>query len=355
MGQSRAIRLYPINQGLSSFIGQKRVLPHKLQAACTKSRANLSLMLPLPQSRFRFFAQSILAELKQSRGYQIAAALYPLIGAIALAAWFISMRSPAQYLTSWSREEKLILVLIFVCIGLIILLIGVVDGARRFHVRTIKDLITEHTATVEGQNKRIRELDETLEEETKKYNFEKNQKENLWARVNSVESELRTLKIQYKWLYEIAEADAGQIHYLIPVEHCTNNLDYLSDDEPYIEFTFTIFNGSVYTVSIEDEVKGKIAFCTPVPNRATVSNFNLLSKEIEIVKDLKELAHGKRDRFRIRQHLKKREAEDIKKAWDAGQGHFDFDRLIISVSARDVDSERLILMRGLTITNIIIL
>jgi hypothetical protein len=90
-------------------------------------------------SNFSFFKDCIFVELRQSRGYQIVSTLYLLINGAITVLWFATTRTPAQFLVSWTREEKFILLLISLCGGLIISLIGTIDGARRFHTRKIKE------------------------------------------------------------------------------------------------------------------------------------------------------------------------------------------------------------------------
>lgn len=99
------------------------------------------------QSKVNFRA-ALWAELKQSKGYQIVTALYGFAAAVSFVMWLISTRSPAQLLTSWTRSDKLILVLILICVGLIILLFGFVAGARRIHEKTVGDINSENGSKV---------------------------------------------------------------------------------------------------------------------------------------------------------------------------------------------------------------
>ena len=95
------------------------------------------------------FRLALWAELKQSNGYRIVATLYAIASAVAFVMWLISTRSPAQLLTSWTRSDKIILVLIFICIWLIILLFGFFAGARRIYEKTVRDINTEHESKVQ--------------------------------------------------------------------------------------------------------------------------------------------------------------------------------------------------------------
>src|SRR5207247_146893 len=98
-------------------------------------------------SRFRFFCSAIWADIRSSRGWQIVTTLYLLSGIVMFVLRFFTTWTPALLLSSWSAKSKWILFLAYLCAGLIILLIAVVDGARRIHLERIAPL----NATIESQ------------------------------------------------------------------------------------------------------------------------------------------------------------------------------------------------------------
>lgn len=71
---------------------------------------------------------------------------YGVIGGVSLLLWFLTPWSPSELLIPWSRKEKVILVLAFICVGLILLLIAVVDGARRLHEGAVIRLKERHSS-----------------------------------------------------------------------------------------------------------------------------------------------------------------------------------------------------------------
>jgi hypothetical protein len=58
--------------------------------------------------------------------------------------WFVTKRSPADLIAPWSGKATAIFILVFICVGLILALIAVVDGARRLYLEAVDDLKKQH-------------------------------------------------------------------------------------------------------------------------------------------------------------------------------------------------------------------
>ncbi|MDX6443126.1 MAG: hypothetical protein QOH71_200 [Blastocatellia bacterium] len=227
-------------------------------------------------SRFRVFGAAIWADFKLSRGWKFVTISYGLTGLASIALWFITFWTPAQLLQSWSGKAKLVLLLAFVCVGLFLLLIVVVDGAQRVHRQAIAPLY------------------KTLDEQ--------------------------------KWLVELAERDRDFIGDGVAITECVLRLN-LECRNPYAEFTFLFFNGSVFPISIETELDGFIAFCDNHEIRELKDRpSDLRSKSF--IDEGKRYAKGAE--FTIRQALNPGEVEFIS-AGGSRNGYFLFDNLDIMV------------------------
>ncbi|HEX8774667.1 MAG TPA: hypothetical protein VF735_13930 [Pyrinomonadaceae bacterium] len=106
-----------------------------------------------------------------------------------------------------------------------------------------------------------------------------------------------------RWLHGIAEFDKQNINATIIVtEHKAT--PYLSSDIPIIELEFVVFNGSVYTVSADDIVKGYIAFNK---QRLNSNNLELISNNI------KRLLPNRIGQIRLSQQLTEAEVKLVSK------------------------------------------
>src|SRR5205085_12459186 len=77
------------------------------------------------------------------------------------------------------------------------------------------------------------------------------------SQLDSLQAELDEYKARYKWLHTIAEDDKKDISKAVFV--ILNGVENrLSDSIPIIYFTFTVFNGSVYSLSIDPSWEGEI-------------------------------------------------------------------------------------------------
>lgn len=179
----------------------------------------------------------------------------------------------------------------------------------------------------EQVDERIKELERKLEEETKKYQSQLNQKEDVLKHLNSVELELDTLKTQYKWLHELADQDKKVIDQRVKVIGC----EIIGHDllkELYVDFKFTILNASVYAVSIdENSIKGDIYF-----------NSRLLSKGNRIIENAARFSgHAEIKDFIVRQWFDRDEIGDILDSSDNAD-KFRLGGLDITVNGRSDDA-----------------
>jgi len=114
-------------------------------------------------SSFGFFLRAIWADIKQSRRWKIVTVSYALIGVVRLALWILTKWSPADLLAPWSGKVTAIFILAFFCLGLILALIAVVDGARRLHLKAIGNFdkqIADAKADFESRTKNLEALSE---------------------------------------------------------------------------------------------------------------------------------------------------------------------------------------------------
>jgi hypothetical protein len=224
-------------------------------------------------SRFGFFWRAIWADFKQSRGWKIVTISYALAGLIAFLMAFFTTWTPALLLASWSGKAKVILLLAFLCVGLILVLIAVVDGARRIHLQRTAPL----NATIESQ----------------------------------------------VWLVELAERDRRAISNGVRVTGCEVDIDIdLRSMRGWVEFRFKIFNGSVFPIALAD-VGGLVSF-------SNMSEFRKLDGECKVLPNLSagNCQRHNTGHFTLHHDLSK---EDVAFISAARSGCFMFDQLIISV------------------------
>jgi hypothetical protein len=144
-----------------------------------------------------------------------------------------------------------------------------------------------------------------------------------------------------KWLHDIADADRQNIEKCVRVERCEIYTKGLNVDPPYLDFNFTVFNGSVFTISIGDAVKGVIVF----------RNQPLIGSR-DIIYGMKNVPRGGMGRFTLRQILDARHAQLISEASEEQDDWLVFDHLNITITAGDGQPEVrprfLNLMRAIT-------
>lgn len=115
----------------------------------------------LELSRCRFFRTVIWADIKRTRGWQIVTTLYLLGGIVMFVLRFFTTWTPALLLSSWSGKAKWILFLVYLCVGLVLLLIAVVDWARGFYMKTANEFdiqLADAKADFESRARQLEKL-----------------------------------------------------------------------------------------------------------------------------------------------------------------------------------------------------
>jgi hypothetical protein len=116
----------------------------------------------------------------------------------------------------------------------------------------------------------------------------------------------RSEREAHNWLYEIAKNDREKIRELVVVENCKpTNFNMECNDAPFIEFSFQVFNASVYPVIINPEVKGRISYREA--NYPLSGDLRLEESEPFTIE------HGQRVIFKLRQVLIPHECELIRR------------------------------------------
>jgi hypothetical protein len=127
----------------------------------------------------------------------------------------------------------------------------------------------------------------------------------------------------YQWTHNIAEAERSSIQNAVLIKGCKIHYE-LADQLPYTDFTFTVFNGSVYAISTNTAVDGYISF----RKRRLMGN-------IQTERSLKNLSHASEGTFVIRLQLSREEAEVISNANDPDNDVFYFHQLRVKVNGGD--------------------
>lgn len=127
-----------------------------------------------------------------------------------------------------------------------------------------------------------------------------------------------------KWLHDIAESDKKNLQNAVLVEDCEINYQ-LSDQVPTIEFTFYIFNGSVYTIIIDSSIKGEVGW-----------RKKPLSGETKMLgTPPKNIPQKSREKFTVCQWVNREEADSISKANWPATDYFYFSNLKIGIRGGD--------------------
>jgi hypothetical protein len=117
----------------------------------------------LELSRLRFFWAAIWADFKNTKGWRIVTTFYLLSGIVMFVLRFFTTWTPAFLLSSWSGKAKWLLFFVYLCVGLILLLIAVVNGARRVYTKAANQLDTrlvDAKADFESRANRLEKLSE---------------------------------------------------------------------------------------------------------------------------------------------------------------------------------------------------
>jgi hypothetical protein len=202
----------------------------------------------------------------------------------------------------------------------ILVIIGLLVTGRRDEVSQ-----AEHERIVNGLNNDIAGLKSKLEEEANKS--------------KSAQSELSSEKKKYEWLHTISQNQRNAINGYVRVLSCEIiKHDFL--EELYVDFKFTVLNGSVYTICIEDSIKGDVKL-----------GERLLSKGAKII--LNDATYFKPNEvkdFVVRQWLDRDEIADILRATDDAR-EFRLHGLDITIQGNDFDEIK-VSPRRLTVYNL---
>jgi hypothetical protein len=124
--------------------------------------------------------------------------------------------------------------------------------------------------------------------------------------VGQLGSELASVKNQYGWLHEMANAQARDIDRYVIVERVLLCGKRFEVDPPYIEFWLDIYNMSVFDLTLHKDVIG---------GRVIYRGERLLEGK-EIVYDQDTIPSSKRRHLNVRQYLTQGQAESIAKYTD---------------------------------------
>lgn len=136
------------------------------------------------------------------------------------------------------------------------------------------------------------------------------------------------------WLHAIAENDRLEIQNAVMVSRI-NFYNHADDiDGPYLEFVFTIFNMSVYEISIDDAIDGYI----------TLNRKKLKKDNLELEKNNAQNCHVRGDgNFTLRQFLNDADLRSVMESSEDRE--FFFDNVIINIKGGEnspqVESKRL--------------
>lgn len=128
-------------------------------------------------------------------------------------------------------------------------------------------------------------------------------------------------------LLEIAESDKRNIQNALSVGEPEIHYELLKE-VPFVDFTFRVFNGSVYSISLDTQVDGYISF-----RKQQLLGF------MQIVRSFKNLAHGYSGEFTVRQQLSRLEAEFISNAHEPDADYFYLQQLKVKINGGDYCSE----------------
>lgn len=122
-----------------------------------------------------------------------------------------------------------------------------------------------------------------------------------------------------KWLHDIAQEDAGNVQKVVSVEGCEIQHE-LSQQVPHIDFKFTVFNGSVYSISIDGSLEGYILF-----------RKKRLMGSMAIESSFKGMGRGYKGDVVLRLQVSREEADWITGENNPDADYFRFDQLKVKV------------------------
>lgn len=218
---------------------------------------------------------------------------------------------------------------VFFVVAVSVYVIGLLVNMFRHPIEAGIETPTLRQSEKDELEKQVKELKES--------NFQlQEKKEEQKDRIVLRESERDALQSKidaHKWLYEIAEYDKNDLSVLVQVQSVVWNPHYLSERLPYTEFTFTIFNGSVYEVSVDKDINGYVTFA----EQRLSGNIRLAEKTA------KTFPHGATRRLRIYYPLSKEDVALIQTAPELPDMGFcfGFEKLVIKISGKDIELQPL--------------
>jgi hypothetical protein len=133
-----------------------------------------------------------------------------------------------------------------------------------------------------------------------------------------------------KWLHDIAESHRTGIDRFVYIKECSIINKDFSRPIPFISFDFSVKNGSLYSITIEDTLDGFIELYHPQLDDDYRLGGQLLLKGNRV----KDCSGGNTGRFIIEQRLSREEAELLSSS-ESPKAKFKFDRLFITVVGAD--------------------
>jgi hypothetical protein len=163
-------------------------------------------------------------------------------------------------------------------------------------------------------------------------------------RVSAYESDVQRLKTKYEWVDEIVEYQRNGLRKYVLVEKCDINPTHLSVGKRFVEFTFTVFNYSMFGVSIPMSgdvlIEGSIYF-----------KGDRLSGAAKLIENkIIKLPPYHSTVFKIHQWVDPDEAKDITDTLSNDGNLFDFSKAVIYVKADkfpEDEAAKLDLSRGM--------
>lgn len=131
-----------------------------------------------------------------------------------------------------------------------------------------------------------------------------------------------------KWLHDIAEKDSQDINSAVQLVHHVLSPD-LRSATPHLKFHFTIFNGSVYPISVDRKIEGYISY-------GEVTSQRRLSKEITVSTMWipKNCPHAQMASLEFTQWLTDEEVKYIKES-NSYNCYLSLENLIINITGGD--------------------
>jgi len=136
------------------------------------------------------------------------------------------------------------------------------------------------------------------------------------------------------WMQEVMDGDRASLADRIIVTRFSPDATALGVPEPYLDFDFGLFNGSVFTIFLTGEVRGRIrCYSNPLANMPEIVNPRVTDHSAGGPK----YPHGQDFNLRLRQFI----SAEVRQQLVDGKGQpvtFSFDELTVPFGARDDSS-----------------